>query len=284
MELGGIGGQAYVMADVPGLIEGAAGGSGLGHAFLRHVVRTKMLVHVLDASGGLEERDPLEDFETINTELREYDETLMDRPMLVALNKVDLPEAQANLPRLRKHMKALKLPVFEISAATSEGVQPLLNQIGAELRAILERALLEPVEPEIKTITLDKGDERAFNVQRTSPTSFLVTGVAIERTTRMTNFDQIDSADRFQRILESTGVTRELGRLGVETGDVVDIAGRELVWGDLDDLEPATTARRTARERYLNRKARIDEDYEPAEDNVELDLEAITVEEPSTAS
>ena len=94
------GGQTFVIADVPGLIEGAAAGAGLGHEFLRHVSRTKVLVHVLDASGGLEERDPLADFETINAELVEYDPAMMERPMLVALNKIDIPEAQANLPRL----------------------------------------------------------------------------------------------------------------------------------------------------------------------------------------
>ncbi len=257
VELGGPGGQVYVMADVPGLIEGAAGGSGLGHAFLRHVVRTKMLVHVLDASGGLEGRDPLEDFATINDELREYDETLMERPMLVALNKVDLPEAQENLPRLRAHMKKLDLPVFEISAATGEGVPPLLNRIGQELREIAERPKPEPETPEITTVTLDRNDERQFFVQRTAPDAFLVKGIGIERMTRMTNFDLPQAADRFQKILESSGITKELTRLGITQGDIVDIAGRELVWGDLDDLEPATTQRRTARERYLSRKSRV---------------------------
>ena len=258
VELGGSGGQTYVMADVPGLIEGASQGIGLGHAFLRHVVRTKMLVHVLDASGGLEERDPIADFQTINAELRDYDESLMTRPMLVALNKVDLPEAQANLPTLHAHMKALGLPVFEISAATNEGVQPLLNRIGAELRQIAELAVAK-AEPEIKTVTLKRPDERTFTVERSGPDSFMVRGIGIERATRMTNFNLPQAADRFQRILDASGISKELGVLGVVPGDVVDIAGRELVWGDLDDLEPATTQRRTARERYLSRKSRIDD-------------------------
>jgi len=110
-----------------------------------------------------------------------------------------------------------------------------------------------------KVVTLQGTDERSFQVTRTAPDAFLVTGIGIERTTRMTNFDQIDASNRFQRILETTGITKELNRQHVQPGDVVDIAGRELVWGDLEDLEPATTARRTARERYLNRKSKVDD-------------------------
>lgn len=254
VELGGPGGQTYVLADVPGLIEGAAGGSGLGHEFLRHIHRTKMLVHVLDASGGLEGRDPIADFETINAELRDYDPELLERPMLVALNKIDVPEAQANLKRLRKHMVAKSLPVFEISAATGEGVPALLNEIGSVLRDIAARPAVEP-EPEIKIVSLET-DERAFHVRRTGKHTFRVTGTQIERTTRMTNFDQIDSSNRYQKILQTSGISKELERLGVETGDIVRIADQELVWGDLEDLEPKTSARRTARERYLNRKSR----------------------------
>ena len=268
VELGGIGGQTFVLADVPGLIEGAAGGTGLGHAFLRHVVRTKMLVHVLDASGGLEGRDPLVDFATINTELEEYDASLMERPMLVALNKTDLPEARANLVRLRKHMKARNLPVFEISAATGEGVPALLQAIGAELREIAARPV-PVVEEEEPTLTLPAVDERAFHVSRTGPDRFRVTGTGIERTTRMTNFGLTDASDRFQKILATSGITRELERKGIAVGDTVEIAGQELVWGDLEDLEPATTHRRTARERYLNRKSHVSD--EPTFDETEPD-------------
>jgi len=254
VELGGMGGQTYVMADVPGLIEGAAEGSGLGHEFLRHIKRTKMLVHVLDASGGLEGRDPIVDFETINNELGEYDPELMERPMIVVLNKIDIPEAKDNLVRLRKHMKKLKLPIFEVSAATGEGVQPLLNEIGSVLREIAANPPADP-EPEIRVITLDD-DEKAFYVKRTGINQFTVTGKMIERTTRMTNFDQIDSSARFQKILASSGINKELARLEIETGDSVVIADQELIWGELEDLEPKTNARRTARERYLNRKSR----------------------------
>ena len=256
--LGGIGGQTYVMADVPGLIEGAAGGSGLGHEFLRHITRTKALVHVLDASGGLEGRDPIADFETINTELREYDKALMERPMVVVLNKVDIPEATANLPRLRKHLAKQKHDVFEISAVTGQGVQALLNRIGEILREIAARP---PVvaEQEIRTYSLADLDERAYSVRRIGDDRFEVTGALIERTTRMTNFDLLEGSDRFQKILETSGITRDLNRQGIQHGDIVLIAGRELIWGIQEELEPVGSRRRTARERYLERRSRAAE-------------------------
>ena len=256
--LGGVGGQTFVIADVPGLIEGAAAGSGLGHEFLRHITRTKALVHVLDASGGLEERDPIADFETINAELRDYDEALMERPMIVVLNKIDIPEAKENLPRLRTYLQEQKHECYEISAATGEGVPALLNRIGETLREVAARP---PVvaEPEIRTYSLADLDEKAFVVQRIGPTSFAVTGKLIERTTKMTNFDLIESSDRFQKILETSGITKELNRLGIEHGDTVLIADRELIWGIQEELEPVGSRRRTARERYLNRKSRAAE-------------------------
>jgi GTP-binding protein len=258
VQLGGPGGQTFVMADVPGLIEGAAGGSGLGHEFLRHITRTKMLVHVLDASGGLEGRDPITDFETINAELDEYDPAMMERPMLVVLNKIDIPEAQANLPRLETFLAERSYEVFEISAATGQGVQPLLNRIGEILREIAERP---PViaEPEIKTYSLEDQDERVFTVRRTGPDRFVVTGRQIERMTKMTNFDMQEASDRFQSILERSGITKELNRQGVEQGDTVVIADRELIWGIQEELEPVGSKRRTARERYANRKSRAAE-------------------------
>jgi GTPase len=258
VQLGGPGGQTYVMADVPGLIEGAAGGSGLGHEFLRHITRTKALVHVLDASGGLEERDPIVDFATINTELRDYDPDLIERPMVVVLNKIDIPEAQANLPRLRQYLNERKLELFEISAATGEGVPALLNRVGAILREIAERPPKQ-VEPEIRTYSLSDLDEKAFAVRRTGQDRFEVTGVQIERTTRMTNFDMQEASDRFQSILERSGITKALNRQGIGLGDTVVIADRELIWGIQEELEPVGSKRRTARERYMNRKSRIDD-------------------------
>jgi GTP-binding protein len=243
---------------VPGLIECAAGGSGLGHEFLRHIRRTKALVHVLDASGGLEERDPVADFEKINAELREYDPALMERPMLVALNKIDIPEAQANLPRLREHLAGQGHEVFEISAATGAGVQELLNRVGEVLREIAARPPVA-AEPELKTYSITEMDERAFTVRRINAGAFRVSGTQIERLMKMTNFDLIEAGDRFQKILEASGIQKELTRQGIQQGDRVLIADRELVWGDMEELEPVGSRRRTARERYLNRKSKAAE-------------------------
>jgi GTP-binding protein len=258
VQLGGPGGQTYVLADVPGLIEGAAEGAGLGHEFLRHITRTKALVHVVDASGGLEGRDPLVDFETIMQELRDYDARLLERPMLVALNKVDVPEARDNLPRLRAEIGKGGYRIFEISAATGEGVQPLLNEIGAVLREIAERPA-PVVEEAPRVYTLDEADEQAFHVRRTGESSFEVTGAWIERVTRMTNFDLPEAVERYQKTLDGLGISRELEAQGIETGDTVTIAGHELTWGDLEALEPPVPRRRTAAERYANRKSRAAE-------------------------
>jgi GTP-binding protein len=245
VEIGGRGGQTYVVADVPGLIEGAAEGAGLGHEFLRHVTRTKALVHVLDASGGLEGRDPLLDFATINEELKDFEPALALKPMVVALNKVDLPEAQANLPRLRAELEPQHFRVFEISAATGEGVQPLLNAVAEILRELATQAVEEAkrMAREPRVYTLEKVDERAWQVRRRSRHHFDVTGVAIERFARMTNWELDDAVDRFQRVLEASGIGSELERQGVESGDFVHLADHELIWGEPEEPEPR---RRTA--------------------------------------
>ncbi|HLL49287.1 MAG TPA: GTPase ObgE, partial [Thermomicrobiales bacterium] len=139
VRVGGSDGQIFVMADIPGLIGGAAQGVGLGLEFLRHVRRTRVLVHVLDASGGLETRDPLQDFETVNAELEAYEEDLLTKPMLVALNKIDIPEAQDKLEALTNTLQDRGYPVFPISAATGEGVQTLLQAVATRLRVVQEQ-------------------------------------------------------------------------------------------------------------------------------------------------
>jgi len=233
VQIGGRDGQTFVMADVPGLIEGAAEGVGLGHEFLRHVTRTKAIIHVLDASGGLEGRDPLEDFNTINKELEDYAQGLIEKPMLVALNKVDIPEAAENAPRLRKELEERGYRVFDISAATQTGV-PELMKATAE---ILREAELTPApqKPQSRKIyTLEGVDERLWTVTRTGDSAFQVTGIGIERTTRMTNFDLEDAANRFQRVLTNSGIADELERQGIRSGDTVTIADYDLIWGDPD--------------------------------------------------
>ena len=243
VQVGGADGQIFVMADIPGLIGGAAQGVGLGLEFLRHVRRTKVLIHVLDASGGLEERDPLQDFETVNAELHAYEEDLLAKPMLVALNKADISEAQQNLGQLTLALQDRGYTVFPISAVTGEGVQELLQAVAAVLREVQHHEA-EIEKPQVRRrYTLESVDERAWNVDRLSRHHFAVTGIGIERFTRMTDFSRDEAVERFQRLLESSGISDELGRLGVESGDVVHIAGLELVWGDQEELQPLETYR-----------------------------------------
>lgn len=238
VEVGGRGGQTFVLADIPGLIEGAAEGSGLGHEFLRHITRTKVLVHVVDASGGLEGRDPMTDFETITDELNAYeDNDLSEKPLLVALNKVDLEEARQNLPALRAAFADLERPTYEISAGTGLGVPELMEAIAAELREIGDVPVQKPQDaPGHRLYTLDNVDERAWEVEQIGAHEFRVTGIGIERFTRMTNFDLVDSVRRFQRVLESSGISPELERLGVRLGDTVYIGNHEMNWGEHDDF------------------------------------------------
>lgn len=232
VEIGGKGGQTFVMADVPGLIEGAAAGAGLGHEFLRHVTRTKVLVHVVDASGGLEGRDPLGDFQTINDEIHAYSDELARKPMLLALNKIDLVEARENIDCLTNVARAHGQEVYPISGATGEGVQDLLNAIGAALRELKETEERTEKPQERRRYTLQEADERVFHITRKSESQFEVTGVAIERLTKMTNFELDDAVARYQRVLERSGISAELERQGIRRGGAVVIAGRELMWGE----------------------------------------------------
>jgi GTP-binding protein len=255
VQIGGPGGQTFVLADVPGLIEGAAEGAGLGHDFLRHITRTKALVHVVDASGGLEGRNPLDDFKAIMNELESYQPELLERPMIVALNKVDLPEAKANLKRLRAAMKRRGLEVFEISAATGEGVPELMQAIGAILRElqVQEKEHAKAIADLPKIYTLQTADERAWEVTELGPHNWAITGAWIERFTKMTNFSLDEGVDRFQSVLDRLGISGELERRGVEDGDTVHIAGHELTWGDQEPERPERR-RRTAAERLAGRK------------------------------
>jgi GTP-binding protein len=232
--VGGKDGQTFVMADVPGLIEGASEGIGLGHEFLRHVTRTKVLVHVLDASGGLEGRDPLVDFKTINDELSGYDDRLKEKPMLVALNKIDLPEAQENLPRLHEALERDGYRIFEISAATQQGVQELMRAAAEILRETMDAEPVTQKPQQRRVYTLEGVDERLWEARKIGEGHFQVSGIGIERLTRMTNFDLEDAVTRFQQVLESSGIEAELDRLGVEDGDTVTIAGYDMTWGDPD--------------------------------------------------
>ncbi len=211
--------HSFVLADIPGLIEGAHKGLGLGHDFLRHISRTRLLIHLLD---GLAE-DPLADFDQINEELRLYDPKLAEKPQIVVLNKMDLTEAQKGWPKVKREIGRRGLPVTSISALTGEGVRELLYRVGQALESLPEE---EPVE-EVKVFRLP--EEESFSILREGE-AFRVEGRRVERAVAMTDWGQEEAVRRFQRILEAMGVSTALERAGVKTGDTVRIGDMELEW------------------------------------------------------
>lgn len=215
-------GKSFVLADIPGLIEGASEGVGLGHDFLRHVERTRVLVHVLDASG-IEGRDPVEDFYTINKELEEYNLKLKDKPQLIVANKMDLPGAEEGLEKIKTEFEPKGIQVFETSAATSQGMRELkyaiwelLSQYEGEYETFDEEYVEEEDLVEEENIVVKKEDGR-----------YIVEGSFIERLIESTYFDDIDSVRYFQETLRKKGVVEELEKLGIEEGDSVFICGYE---------------------------------------------------------
>jgi GTPase len=223
-----VGEFSFVVADIPGLIEGAHRGVGLGFDFLRHVERTRLLIHVVDAAG-LEGRDPLDDYRQINEELRLYQPELADRPQVVALNKADLYEARANLPRLFDQIELPKSEIYTISAATREGVDALMQHVAARL-AELPGPSREQRE-ETLTWPLPEVDDQVFTIEPEGQ-GWRVRGKKIERLISMTNFAQPEALRRIERVLQASGISDALRRAGVQEGDPVYIEKADLVWSD----------------------------------------------------
>jgi GTPase len=211
------------IADVPGLIEGANAGAGLGHAFLRHVERTRVLIHVVDGSA----RDPEWDYTVIRDELEAHDPLLRGKPMLVAFNKLDLTAAAGAWPSFRSARLAAAVPAVGISAATGDGIDRLRTALADLLPPIEE--LEAPPEP--SGVVVHRVDTMAdtFVVEREDG-AYRVRGKRIERIAAQTNFDNEESAERFQRDLARLGIEDELRRAGVRPGDTVRIGRAELEW------------------------------------------------------
>lgn len=221
----------FVLADIPGLIEGAHAGSGLGHQFLRHIERTRMVIHLLNGLSP----DPIGDFDAINSELELFNPLLAGKPQIVALNKVDLPEVAELWPAVKAELEARGVDEpLAISALTGEGIQPLLRRVVAMLDALPEPA---PLVDETVVYRPDI-DEDFFEIEREGgdltgqAVRWRVSGVRIERAAAMTNWDYYESGLRFQRILDVMGISKALEQAGVEDGDLVAIGNTELVWGD----------------------------------------------------
>ena len=212
-------GVSFVMADIPGIIEGAADGAGLGHDFLRHIDRCRLLVHVVDVSGS-EARDPVEDFDAICEELHNYSVDLGDRPMIVAANKCDLlPPDSDNLERLRKHVEAAGCELYEISAGTTQGTRNLMRVVAEKLRT------LPPVtvyEPEYVEVVEDVADPADFEIEHLGST-WVVGGEWLERLIVNINFDDYESRNYFDLQLRKCGLFQRLEEMGIQDGDVVSI-------------------------------------------------------------
>ncbi len=212
------------IADVPGLIEGASQGAGLGHAFLRHVERTRILVHVVDGS----DRDPEWSFQVIRDELEAHDPALLAKPMIVAFNKLDQPAAATAWPTFRAARKRDGLTTVAISATTGAGVPALRTLLAARLPSAEE--LGQPVEPAGVVVHRIESLGDGFVVERETDGGFRVRGRRIERVAAQTDFEVDESADRFQRDLARLGVDAELRRAGIAAGDTVRIGAVELEW------------------------------------------------------
>jgi GTP-binding protein len=216
----------FVMADIPGLIEGASQGKGLGHEFLRHVERTRVLIHLLD---GLSE-DPLDGFDAINAELRAFSEDLADKPQIVAFNKMDMPQAEARWSDVKEALEREGYPAMAISALTRENTRELLYRAATMLAELPE----ESVEPEqLPVFRLEESEGRdaaqRFTIERVED-GWRVSGVALERLAAMTVWNLDESVQRFQRRLRKMGVTPALREVGVEPGDTVIIGDMDFVW------------------------------------------------------
>lgn len=214
--------RSFVMADIPGLIDGASEGVGLGHDFLRHIERTKILIHVLDVSG-MEGRDPIDDYEKINAELAKYSEKLSRKLQIVAANKIDLlTDDSDNLERLMDYMAAKGIEVYPICAMNGDGMDRLLERVWTLLEEYVEEA--DETTEEVVYKAENKPD---FEVTRDTDGAFVITGARIENLVAMTNFDDDQSLRRFQRIWRYMELDKLLQEHGIQDGNTVRIYSME---------------------------------------------------------
>ena len=212
-------GESFVLADIPGLIEGAAEGVGLGHDFLRHVERTKVLIHIVDISG-LEGRDALDDFDKINGELKLYNEKLATRPQVVVANKMDILEDESIFDEFKNELEGRGYKVFKMSAATRQGVDDVIAYVSELLREAEEIELVS--EEEMFRPELDEVQDEGLQIDIEDGV-YVVTGKSLRRIMYSVNFDDMESLQYFQKAMESQGVFDKLREMGIEDGDTVRI-------------------------------------------------------------
>ena len=237
------GDRQFVMADIPGIIEGASEGTGLGYKFLRHIERCKVLIHVVDVSG-IEGRDPLEDIEIINGELRAYDPEILKRPMIIAANKTDLlideQGADSALSRLMSKYKPLGIDVVPISAATNTGIKDLLELAYTKLSELEEDDTV--YESEVDIEKLGEVEKLSVELTKLNDHTYSVGGAKVEKMLGYTNLESEKGFSFFQNFMEEQGIIKKLKKLGLEEGDTVKVYGYDFEYLDAnsfyeDDLE-----------------------------------------------
>ena len=220
-------GESFVIADIPGVIEGASEGIGLGTQFLRHIERTRLLLHVIDVSGS-EGRNPVEDFYTINNELKIYSQKLSERKQIIVANKIDSMQDESLYKNLEKLAKEKGLEIFKISAATNTGIKELIIHVSQVLKTLPKENLIE-ISNEEKLYTLE--DEEPFTITMDGKT-YVVNGPAVEKLMKRVNLNDNESMYYFHKTLDELGVSQRLKEMGIKDGDSVTIAGWELEWED----------------------------------------------------
>jgi len=211
-------GRSFVMADLPGLIEGASKGEGLGDRFLRHIERTKVIAHVIDMSGS-EGRNPYDDYITINKELEEFSKKLLDKPQIIMANKMDLEGSKENLKEFKKKVSE---PVYEISAMANQGLDKVLDALGDLLETIEDQPLYE--EDQMEGHVLYKFQkEEPYTIYQDTDGTWIISGKELEKLFRMANFQTEEGISRFTKRLRKMGVDDKLEELGVQEGDIVKI-------------------------------------------------------------
>ena len=219
-------GDSFVIADIPGIIEGASEGVGLGLQFLRHIERTRLLLHIIDVSG-IEGRDPEDDFYKINEELKKYSEKLSKRKQIIVANKIDIMQDDELYKKLEKVAKENNLELYKISGATGEGLKELLSRVSTLLKELPKEELVE-IEKEHKVYTLEE-HKNEFDIKIENG-EFIVTGPAVERLMGRINIGDNESYHYFEKMLRELGIEDELKRLGVKEGDSVKVLEWEFEW------------------------------------------------------
>ena len=219
-------GDSFVIADIPGIIEGASEGVGLGLQFLRHIERTRLLLHVIDVSGS-EGRDPVDDFNKINSELQKYSKKLSERTQIIVANKIDSMQDEKLYKNLENLAKEKKLEIFKISAVTGEGVDKLIKHVSELLKILPKEDLIEYEDK--KVYKLEEKDDYTI---RKDEGKFVIEGEPVERIMRRVNIADNESLYYFQKNLDELGVNQRLKEMGIQEGDIVKIADYELEWED----------------------------------------------------